>query len=389
MTISLVENNTDLGEALSLCAKQNEIAVDLEFDKNFYRYGFNLCLMQIAIGEKCFLVDPLSDSLDVKKTFPLLENPSVQKVVFAFGEDLRLLHSLGCFPKNVYDLSIAAALLNYPPASLTNLLLKTLNIESAVSTQKSNWFERPLSENQKTYAAEDVLFLLELKQKFEKEASDKNITDWIAEENASHDVVNYSRVDNNDFLKHKDKKDFTEMEWYRYKLLMEYREELSKELNRPGYKVFPKKYLKEIAQSDRALMHWENVRGLHPKIKNEEIKNRIHQIWKKATNEADEKNLSNIDPAHKPLSPGEYERIKQEKNKINRLKQQYIDPIKKKIKERYGEETATFIFSNRIVSSLITDPDYPLASYKRKLLSEIGGELGLDVRPLLEEIEKH
>ncbi len=387
MNIISIENNRDLEKAVNIFLNQNEIAVDLEFDKNFYRYGFNLCLMQISVGRDCYLIDPLINSLEIKKIFPVLESSKIQKVVFAFGEDLRLLHSMGCFPKNIYDLSNAAALLNYPPSSLTNLLKDALNIDSGASTQKSNWFERPLSEKQKIYAAEDVLFLAELKKKFEKEADDKNINHWIAEENNQLDELDYSEINNNEFLKEKDKRDLTEMEWYRYKQLMEYREELSEELNRPGYKVFPKSYLKEIAQSDRALMHWDNIHGLHQKIKSQQVKNKVHDIWKKATDEADENRLSNTEPAHKPLSPDEFERIKQEKNKVNRLKQQFIDPIKEKIVERYGEETATFIFSNRIISSLITDPDYPLADYKRKLLSEIGNELGLNMELLFKEID--
>src|SRR6056297_1116713 len=95
-------------ERLERCAAQlataPEMAIDLEFDKNRFRYGFNLCLMQIAAGDVCYVIDPLAQGVKVDPLFPVLENPEVDKLVFAFGEDLRLLHYLGCFPKGLIDL---------------------------------------------------------------------------------------------------------------------------------------------------------------------------------------------------------------------------------------------------------------------------------------------
>ena len=115
-------------EQLSECIKKinsvPEIAVDLEFDKNRYRYGFNLCLLQIKAADEIFLIDPLGVDFDIKPVFEPLENPKIEKVVYAFGEDIRLLHTLGCYPKNLFDIVIQTRLMDYRAISLSNLLLE-------------------------------------------------------------------------------------------------------------------------------------------------------------------------------------------------------------------------------------------------------------------------
>ena len=164
---NLINKADDFQSCVDSLSQKSQFSIDLEFDKNRFRYGFNLCLMQIFDGKDCYLIDPLSDDIDIKKIFPLIEDPKIEKVAFSFSEDLRLLHSLGCYPQNVYDISFAAALLNFPPVSLTKLLHMVLEIETDKSSQQSNWFKRPLSEDQKNYAAEDVIYLLQMKNIFQ------------------------------------------------------------------------------------------------------------------------------------------------------------------------------------------------------------------------------
>lgn len=164
MNIKTITEEKDLQQLASTLSQRSEFAIDLEFDRNRYRYGFDMCLMQIYDGENCYLVDPLSGNLNIKTIFPPIEDPNIQKIVFAFGEDLRLFHSLGCFPKNLYDLDAATSLLNFEPASLTNLIKEVLDVEVNSSSQQSNWYKRPLSEDQKHYAADDVLYLLDFKK---------------------------------------------------------------------------------------------------------------------------------------------------------------------------------------------------------------------------------
>lgn len=390
MTIQYIADNKELEQCLTHLNTRTEFSIDLEFDKNRYRYGFNLCLMQIFTGEHCLLIDPLSENLDIELIFPVLENPDIQKVVFAFGEDLRLLHSMGCFPKNLYDLDVATSLLNYSPASLTNLLLEILKIEVGKSSQQSNWFRRPLSEQQIEYAAEDVIYLLKLKEELHDQAVAANISDWIVQENSLFDLADYSSEDHNILIKEKDKKDLTEFEWHVFTGLMEFIDTVAKKHNKPGYQVIDKKTVTEIAKNPTIINDWDNLSGIYRKLKTSAFKKDIDRVLEKSIEEAESNNLSKTDPADKPLSREEYREYRKQQNKIKRIKSEIFIPIQKQIAEDLGKNVKTFLLSNRQMRELITNEEKDILSYKKELFSKYADKLDLDISEYIntEEIIK-
>lgn len=379
MTIQYITTDKQLDPCILRLNQSEEIALDLEFDKNRYRYGFNLCLVQIYADQTCFLIDPLSENIHIETLFPVLENRKIQKVVFAFGEDLRLLHSIGCFPGNIYDLNIATSLLNYPPASLSNYIEDILNLETGKSSQQSNWYRRPLSDKQKNYAAQDVLHLLDIKNIIEKEAEEKKITNWISEENEAYHRHNYADLDDNHFIKEKDKDGFSEIEWFSFKRLMEFREEIAERHNKPGYQMIDKKYLSAIVKNPRKLMEWKKIRGIYKGIKNDTIKKKISVLLKESAREARELDLSETDPAEKIPDKEEIEQQRKEREKINRIKNEYLKPVKELIGNYYGDEAASFILSNRIISKLICGEIDHLENYKKELILSCAKELDLNM----------
>lgn len=380
MNIQLVTTNKDLESCLSSLKVRSEIALDLEFDKNYYRYGFNLCLLQVFDGDSCYLIDPLGENLNIDLIFPVLENRDIQKVVFAFGEDLRLLHSLNCFPKNIYDLSIATSLLNYPPASLVNIISDVLNIDTGKSSQMSNWFKRPLSEQQLEYAAQDVLHLLKLKKRFEKEADQKEISSWIKEENDVFDRLNYRDVDDINLIKEKDKKDLTEYEWHLFKNLMEFREKIAEENNVPGFKVIHKDSLIKIAKNPDNLNGSRFPNKYFNPGNQSTAEEHLTDLLRKSENEALKLGLSKSEPVNKPLSKDEYNEMKKERSRVNQIKNNLFKPVKKRITEDYGAEAASFMLSNRIISEIITGERNGLLNYKKELLLSYAEELNLDIQ---------
>jgi len=377
MTIQLISEQARFNSIIPRLEDSGEIAIDLEFDKNYYRYGFNLCLMQVFDGEACYLIDPLSNSLDIEAIFPVLENDSIQKVAFAFGEDLRLLHSMGCFPKNIYDLDNAISLLNYSPASLTNHLDNILGVETGKSSQMSNWYNRPLSDDQKKYAAQDVVHLLKLKEVLGKDASQKNISSWIEEENRLMGRQDYSETDNNDFLKEKDKHDFTEREWHIYSRVMEAREELAEKLNKPSFQIIQKDVIKKIAHDPGSLEDWTSTGGIYKRLRTPKMQEKLIGVVETATKEASEAGLSDDEPAVKSLNAEEKNLQRIQREKINRAKNEFFNPIKQKIEEDYGSEVSTFLFSNRIIAELVTESPSNIATYKYELLKKYADEMGL------------
>lgn len=387
MPITYIDNKSALSGALTQINEAPRIAIDLEFDKNYHRYGFNICLIQIFDGKSCFLIDPLSEQMDFKNLFPALENPDIEKVTFAFGEDLRLLHSLGCFPKNIFDLDIATSLLNYPPASLTNLIQDVLNVDTGKSSQLSNWFKRPLTDEQIHYAAQDVLHLFDLKSILDEQADKKNIIRWIKEENSDWDELDYSNKDNNGIYKEKEKKDFSEVEWHIYKALLHFREEIAETYDKPTFQVIKKEYLMDIAKDSRVLMNWHQAKGIFRKIKNDETKSAILDVIKSAREDADKMGLSENEPAIKPPSAEELALYRENQKHLKKMRSVFFDPIKKKIEAEYGENTATYMLSNRIISDIIFGNNGKLKSYKRELFLSYADELGLNTDILMEIVE--
>lgn len=384
MAIQIIEEQEQLSSVTEKLEQKDRIAIDLEFDKNYYRYGFNLCLMQIYDGSTCYLLDPLSGDLDIKAIFPVLENENIEKVAFAFGEDLRLLHSIGCFPENVYDLDNAISLLNYPPASLTNHLKRILDIETGQSSQMSNWYERPLSDQQIQYAAEDVKYLFALHDKLVSESQQKEVEPWINQENRAITRQNFADEESSSFLKHKDKKEFSEREWHLYANLMEVREQLAESLNKPAFKVIKKEILADIARNPRQLKNWENTRGIHPRLRNAKIREKLTATLKESQKSADSEGLKDSEPANKPLSTEEFEQQKQLRMKVNQAKQEFFNPIKNQIEMEYGKEVSTFLFSNRIIGDLISRETPEMLPYKSELLIHYADKLDLEIDKYLE-----
>jgi len=385
MSIKYINNTRDLLNTVDILKKCPEISLDLEFDKNRYRYGFNLCLIQIFDGSDSYLIDPLED-LDITPVFPLLENPEIQKVVFAFGEDLRLLHSLNCFPKNIYDINIATSLLNYQPASLFNYLGDILGLNMGPSSQQSNWFQRPLTEKQLSYAARDVLYLLQLKKAVHKEAVRNNITHWIEEENLEFDKLNFSDLDDKSYIREEDKNRFSEYEWFLYCRILELRETFAKKHNKPSYQIIRKEDLATIVENGKFSSSIKIKTNLYKGLNREHFWNQVQSTLKQARIQARKLNLSKIEPAEKKLTGQERKQIQLQRHELNKSKNRYLKPIKKKLADRYGQQTASYLLSNRIMQELVDGSLSITKSYKKSLFLDTARELNLDINAVMEII---
>ncbi|WP_020403215.1 ribonuclease D [Gracilimonas tropica] len=379
MTIQLITENEALRKLSSELLQKNEFAIDLEFDRNRYRYGFNLCLMQIFDGTQCYLIDPLSPDVNIATIFAPIESDKVQKVVFAFGEDLRLLHSLGCFPKNLFDLDVATSLLNYEPASLTNLIKEVLNITVNSSSQQSNWYKRPLSEDQKLYAADDVLYLLDFKHAIDQQLGRQGLSGWVQQENAIFDQLDYSDEDHNTLIKEKDKNDMTMFEWHIYKKLMAFFDEVAKSYNKPVYHLVNKRLVESLARDPGKIQQWNKQKGIYGKLKNEAFKKQLKKIVDEAIEEAGQQNLSNSRKASHTMSGEEYREMRQQQSQISHLKHTLLQPIQDKIADDYGHHAKSFILPNRLAKDIIAGEAELVPDYKVELLRRYSHELNIDL----------
>ncbi len=384
--IIYIDSNAKLQEHLPQIQSCARVAVDLEFDRNRYRYGFTLCLMQLMAGEFCYLIDPLAEELDLSGIYAVFQDPSVTTVVFSFQEDMMLLQSLGCRPVNLYDTGVAIRLLDSPQTSLGTVLLDLLGVEVNKDAQKSNWFNRPLTEDQLTYAAQDVLHLFPLMDLIENRIQIADRKEWVRQENLYWQEMDYSLADQIVQLKENDKKDMNQVQWHVYGKLMELREAWAQEYNLPSGRVMRTDYVKEIIVKN-GLRYWEKNRSTNNAIRTAEKKALVLEEMKRAEQEALDLGLSKENSARDRWSKEEYQKFKEEKRRKETLLAKVASPIQAEMAARYGENTATYILSNRAAMDVIEGRLTSLPEYRVKLFEEIADFLSIEASPLLENLK--
>ncbi|WP_222911426.1 ribonuclease D [Pseudomonas sp. DNDY-54] len=184
----------DDGHLARLCAEWRQlpyVAVDTEFMRvdTFYPIA---ALLQVGDGRCAYLIDPLLIT-DWSAFAGLLEDPAVVKVLHACSEDLEVLWRLtGSLPIPLFDTQLAAGYLNIGfSMGYSRLVQSVLNIELPKGETRSDWLQRPLSDMQVRYAAEDAQHLAELYEALLPKLSDEKRA-WVLEDGAEL-VVNLQR----------------------------------------------------------------------------------------------------------------------------------------------------------------------------------------------------
>jgi ribonuclease D len=159
------------------------VALDTEFMRvdTFYPIAG---LIQVGDGARAYLIDPLLIS-DWSPLVALLEAPAVIKVLHACSEDLEVLLRLtGSLPAPLFDTQLAAAYLNLGfSMGYSRLVQEVLGIELPKGETRSDWLQRPLSDTQVSYAAEDAVHLAEVYEKLRPQLSDEKYA-WVLEDGA-------------------------------------------------------------------------------------------------------------------------------------------------------------------------------------------------------------
>lgn len=159
------------------------VALDTEFMRvdTFYPIAG---LLQVSGGDGAYLIDPLRIS-DWRPFAALLEAPSVVKVLHSCSEDLEVfLRLTGSLPAPLFDTQLAAGYLNLGfSMGYSRLVQALLDIELPKGETRSDWLQRPLSELQVRYAAEDVLHLVEVYRALMARLAPQKV-EWIVQDGA-------------------------------------------------------------------------------------------------------------------------------------------------------------------------------------------------------------
>ena len=181
--IHWIRDDASLAEHCAHWQSLPYVALDTEFMRvdTFYPIAG---LLQIGDGASAFLIDPLSITQWQPLT-QLLENPGVIKVLHACSEDLEVLLRLtGGLPAPLFDTQLAAAYLNLGfSMGYSRLVQEVLGIELPKGETRSDWLQRPLSDTQVSYAAEDAVHLAEVFEKLRPQLSEDKYA-WVLEDGA-------------------------------------------------------------------------------------------------------------------------------------------------------------------------------------------------------------
>ena len=156
---ALITTDADLAALIGRLRAAGVFAYDSEFIGEL-SYHPKLCLVQVASATEVALVDPIAD-VDLKPFWELLADPAVEKIVHAGPQDVEpVVRHLGRGACNVFDTQIAAGLAGFPyPVSLGKLTLELTGAKLGKGLTFTHWDQRPLSNQQLRYAADDVRYL--------------------------------------------------------------------------------------------------------------------------------------------------------------------------------------------------------------------------------------
>ena len=186
----LIKDYNSFSKYINDLKKSKQIGVDTEyFHENTYK-GI-LCLIQLYITKYPFsiIIDLVelqdkSKENDKNKIYSelknIFENKKIEKIFHSCYNDIKwIFEEINCDVINIFDTQLMDNYVenklkknNKNNKNLNNLLKKYLGVnksdEAKKLFQRSNWFKRPLSNDQLIYAANDALYLIELRNKIIK-----------------------------------------------------------------------------------------------------------------------------------------------------------------------------------------------------------------------------
>lgn len=203
MTWQLVETDAELRTLLDREKSCEAVIVDTEFMRQNTFFP-QVALLQLSFDNGtddppiAWLVDPLKVS-DLQPIIELMINTAVVKVLHSASEDIEVFSRwLGVLPDPLFDTQKAAALLNMGfGLGYRALVLELLDVDLPKGETRSDWLQRPLTEAQCEYAAQDVTCLLPVWRTLRDRALQQQKYDWVLADGA--DTINAAQAPADDY----------------------------------------------------------------------------------------------------------------------------------------------------------------------------------------------
>lgn len=183
MTNILVDSDKKL---LNLCTKLQDVT-EIGLDTEFIRestYRPILALIQISLPNgEIYLVDPLSISNNylIKD---IITNSKIIKIIHSAKQDIEALYNYtNSYPVNMFDTQIASNfMLEKSNIGYSKLVKNVCEVDIKEGSWRTDWLKRPLNDKKKDYAADDVRYLIQIKNTLIKELKKLDRFLWFEEE---------------------------------------------------------------------------------------------------------------------------------------------------------------------------------------------------------------
>lgn len=176
-----IQQQQDLTPVLEKMDRNEVYGLDTEFIKVDTLWP-KLGVFQINVENNVYLLD--GTTLDLTEFWNKLFRAQ-QNVFHACSEDIDLIYHYAQHKtlNNVFDTQVGMSFLGHGlQVSYQNALKQMLDVDIDKGETRSNWLARPLSPAQLSYAANDVLYLMNLSEKVKQELDSKSLLNFVLED---------------------------------------------------------------------------------------------------------------------------------------------------------------------------------------------------------------
>ncbi|WP_212511433.1 ribonuclease D [Acinetobacter seifertii] len=179
-----IQQQTELVDVLQQMDQCSTYGLDTEFIKVDTLWP-KLGVCQVNVNENVYLLDGVSLDLTEfwKKIFVAQQN-----IFHACSEDIDLIYHYADEQNllNVFDTQVGLSFLGHGlQVSYQGALKLCLDIDIEKDQTRSDWLARPLSPQQLCYAANDVLYLMQLATHIQEQLKQKGLYDYVVEDCSS------------------------------------------------------------------------------------------------------------------------------------------------------------------------------------------------------------
>jgi ribonuclease D len=187
-----------LPDLASAIAAAPWVALDTESNSMFV-YQERICLLQVNVGERFYLIDPLAIDPEGPRTEsfallkPLLEDPRRTLYLHGGEYDVGVLkRCYGIALAGVWDSQQAASLLGYEKTGYGALVEKLCDVKLAKDHSQYDWGTRPLDPLAERYAIDDVVYLPRICELLREQVQTADLTDEVAIANRAVEETRWS-----------------------------------------------------------------------------------------------------------------------------------------------------------------------------------------------------